>query len=160
MAQAFPLGALAVLLLLGQDCGHERGRTLQTTVPPPRIDLATLPEIPVYPESLQGVDESRIYHQLCGGAPPRLIARKDVEYPPDHRPWGGRPGVLIVEAVIPPDGRIARVKVLKGSQDEILNQALVTALKEWRFVPAKLHGEAVPVYYTLTIPVNVTTTES
>ena len=110
------LGALAMLLLLGKDCGHGAQRRLppRPAGPPPRIDPATLPSIPVHPESPQGVDESRIYHQLGPGAPPRLIARKDIEYPPDHRPWGRQPGVLIVEAVIPPDGRIARIKVLKG----------------------------------------------
>jgi TonB family protein len=161
MAQALSLGALALLLLLGKDCGHEQRQPPQAAVPPPRIDPATLPDIPVHPESLRGVDEARIYHQLGGGgAPPRLIARKDIEYPPDHRPWGGQPGVLIVEAVIPRDGRIARIKVLKGPQDEILNRALVAALKEWRFVPAKLHGEAVPVYYVLAIPVNEKKSES
>jgi TonB family protein len=159
--KTFSFGALAILLLVGKDCGHEQHRPVPGPAgPPPQIDPATLPVIPVHPESLQGVDESRIYHQLGPGAPPRLIARKDIEYPPDHRPWGGRPGVLIVEVVIPPDGRIARVKVLKGPQDEILNQALVTALKEWRFVPAKLHGEAVSVYSALAIPVNVKKPES
>jgi TonB family protein len=122
--------------------------------PPPQIDPETIPSIPVHPESLQGIDRSRIYRQLGGGAPPRLISRKEVEYPPDHRPWNGQPGVLIVESVIAPDGRVAQMKVLRGPQDEIQLRALAEILKEWRFVPAKLKGEPVPVYYTFPIPVN------
>jgi TonB family protein len=100
------------------------------------------------------VDEAHIIRQHAEMAPPRLISRKEIEYPPDYRPWGGKPGVLIVEMVIAPDGRIARFKVLRGPQDERLNPALAAAMKEWRFVPAKVYGEPVAVYYVLTIPVN------
>jgi TonB family protein len=100
------------------------------------------------------MDRSRIYRQLGGGAPPRIIARKEIEYPPEHRPWDGQPGVLVVESVVTPDGRIAEMKLLRGPQDEIQLPALAAALKKWRFVPAQLKGEPVPVYYTFTIPVN------
>lgn len=152
------LAALSAPLLLTQGpCGQRaRQQPPQTAAAPlPQVESATIPFIPVHPESLQGVDRSRIYHQLGGGAPPRLIARKEVEYPPDYRPWNGQPGVLIVETVITPDGRIAEMKVLRGPQDEVLNRALAEALREWRFVPAKLRGEPVAVYSTLPIPVNV-----
>ena len=151
------LAAVTAPLLLAQGpCGHRTRHPSSTTTahPPPQIDVAKLPVIEVHPDSLQGIDEASIYHQLCGGDLPRLITRKKVEYPPDHRPWDGQPGVLIVESVIAPDGRIAQVKVLRGPQDEILDRALAEAFKEWRFVPAKLQGKPVPVYYTLTIPVN------
>lgn len=122
--------------------------------PPPPIDEEALPDIPVHPESLQCVGEERILRQHAAIAQPRLLAKKAIEYPPDHRPWDGKPGVLIVQAVVAQDGRIARVKVLRGPQDEILNQALAEAMKEWRFVPARVQGEPVAVYYVLTIPVN------
>jgi TonB family protein len=143
------------LLLLGNDCGEAPRRPPQAAaVPPPRIDEDAIPVIPVHLESLQGVDEARIIRQYAEIARPRLIARKEIEYPPDYRPWGGKPGVLIVEMVIAPDGRIARFKLLRGPQDEILYQALAAAMKEWRFVPAKVQGAPVAVYYVLPIPVN------
>jgi len=108
---------------------------------------------------LQPVDEGTIIHQHALISRPRLIARKKVEYPPDHRPWNGQPGGLVVESVIAPDGRIARIKVLRGPQDNALNQALADALREWRFVPAKLYGKPAAVYYVLTIRVNEKTKE-
>lgn len=146
------LAALAspLLLLTGFCGGLELTRTQRE--PPPRQEPG--PVVQVHPESLGGWDEDRIYRQLGPGTRPERTVVKEVEYPPDHRPWGGKPGVLIIESVIAPDGRIARFQVLKGPHDEILDRALADALKEWRFTPAKLHGEPVAVYYTLTIEVN------
>jgi TonB family protein len=148
------LAALAspLLLLAGFCGGVEVTRTPHE--PPPR--QAPGPVVPVHPESLSGWEEDRIYRQLGGGSRPERTVVKEVEYPPDHRPWGGKPGVLIIESVIAPDGRIARFQVLRGPRDEILDRALADALKEWRFVPAKLYGTPVAVYYTMTINVNTT----
>ena len=151
MKTALLAAAVSPLLLLTSFCGGLE-ITRAHREPPPR--QARGPVIPVHPESLQGVDEARIYHQLCGGSLPVRTASKEAEYPPDHRPWGGKPGVLIIETVIAPDGRIARVQMLRGPHDEILDRALADALKEWRFEPAKMNGKPVAVYYTLTMSVN------
>lgn len=59
-------------------------------------------------------------------------------------------GVVIVQAVIDPKGNVAEVKVLKGLEKGLSEQA-VAAIRTWKFEPATLHGEPIAVYYNLTV---------
>jgi periplasmic protein TonB len=59
-------------------------------------------------------------------------------------------GVVILQAVIDRDGKVADLAVLKGLPGELTERA-VDVVKTWRFKPATLHGEPVAVYYNLTI---------
>ena len=59
-------------------------------------------------------------------------------------------GVVILEAVIDEKGRVQNVKILKGLPEGLSESAVQTAAK-WEFEPATLNGEAVPVYFNLTI---------
>ena len=58
-------------------------------------------------------------------------------------------GVVILEAVIDAQGRVASVHVLRSIA--LLDQAAVDAVKQWRFTPALLNAEAVPVVLTVTV---------
>jgi periplasmic protein TonB len=58
-------------------------------------------------------------------------------------------GVVILEAVIDAQGRVASVRVLRSIA--LLDQAAVEAVRKWRFTPAFLNDEPVPVVMTVTV---------
>ena len=58
-------------------------------------------------------------------------------------------GVVILEAVLDAKGRVESVRVLRSIP--LLDQAAVDAVQQWRFTPALLNGDAVPVVMTITV---------
>ena len=58
-------------------------------------------------------------------------------------------GVVILEAVIDARGNVTTVKVLRSIQ--LLDQAAVDAVRQWRFTPTLLNGEPVPIVLTVTV---------
>jgi periplasmic protein TonB len=58
-------------------------------------------------------------------------------------------GVVILEAVLDAKGRVESVRVLRSVQT--LDQAAVDAVQQWRFTPALLNGQPVPVVMTVTV---------
>jgi protein TonB len=58
-------------------------------------------------------------------------------------------GVVILEAVLDAQGRVSTVHVLRSIPT--LDQAAVEAVQQWRFTPALLNGEPVPVVMTVTV---------
>ena len=77
---------------------------------------------------------------------------KIVDVPPVYPPVALRAqvgGVVILEAVIDAQGRVASVRVLRSIA--LLDQAAVDAVRQWRFTPALLNAEPVPVVMTVTV---------
>ena len=58
-------------------------------------------------------------------------------------------GVVILEAVLDARGQVESVRVLRSIPQ--LDQAAVDAVRQWRFTPALLNGQAVPVVMTVTV---------
>jgi periplasmic protein TonB len=58
-------------------------------------------------------------------------------------------GVVILEAVLDAQGGVESVRVLRSIP--LLDQAAVDAVRQWRFTPALLNGQAVPVVMTVTV---------
>jgi protein TonB len=58
-------------------------------------------------------------------------------------------GAVILEAVLDANGRVDSVHVLRSIP--LLDQAAVDAVRQWRFTPALLNNEAVPVVMTVTV---------
>ena len=58
-------------------------------------------------------------------------------------------GVVILEAVIGPDGRVTDVKVLRSVP--LLDEAAIEAVRQWTYTPTLLNGVAVPVIMTVTV---------
>ena len=60
-----------------------------------------------------------------------------------------REGTVIVEAIIGEDGRVEQARVLRSVQ--MLDEAALTAVRQWVFTPTRLNGEPVPVVMTVTV---------
>jgi TonB family protein len=58
-------------------------------------------------------------------------------------------GVVIIEGVIGPDGKIQAARVIRSIP--LLDQAALDAFNQWEFAPTMLNGEAVPVVLTATV---------
>ena len=58
-------------------------------------------------------------------------------------------GVVILEAIIDEHGGVKSVSVLRSIP--LLDAAALDAVRQWRFTPARLNGEAVPVVMTVTV---------
>jgi protein TonB len=58
-------------------------------------------------------------------------------------------GVVILETIIGPDGRVADVRVLRSIP--LLDQAAIDAVRQWEFEPVLLNGSPVPVILTTTV---------
>jgi protein TonB len=87
-------------------------------------------------------------HLHSGIEPPRKIANVEPVYPPLARA-ARQQGVVILETVIDAEGVVETVRVLRGYP--LLDQAAVDAVQRWRFTPARLNGQPVPVVMTVTV---------
>jgi protein TonB len=58
-------------------------------------------------------------------------------------------GLVILEAVIDVSGNVTSTRVLRGHP--LLDQAAVDAVQQWKFKPATLNGEVIPVVMTVTV---------
>ncbi len=58
-------------------------------------------------------------------------------------------GIVILECVISPEGRVTNVKVLRGAP--LLDREAVEAVKQWVYSPTLLNGDPVAVIMTVTV---------
>jgi protein TonB len=65
----------------------------------------------------------------------------------------GISAVVILECTIDPSGHVADVRVLSGHP--LLNDAALTAVRQWRYTPTRLNGVPVPVLMTVTVRFSV-----
>lgn len=72
-----------------------------------------------------------------------------VEYP-EVAKRSGVEGKVTADVLIAKDGHVEKVEISK-SDNEIFNQAAITALKKARFTPAIQNGNPVPVWWTVPI---------
>jgi protein TonB len=63
-------------------------------------------------------------------------------------------GTVILEAVISATGRVEDVRVLRSVQ--LLDDAAIDAVRQWRFTPTSLNGEPIPVVMTITVMFTLT----
>lgn len=84
-----------------------------------------------------------------GVLPPKKIYTPAPPYTEEAR-QGRIQGVVILEAIIDEQGNVRDVKILKGLALGLSEAAAETA-RAWRFEPATLNGEPVPVYFNLTV---------
>jgi protein TonB len=58
-------------------------------------------------------------------------------------------GIVILEAIIGPTGRVTEVSVIRSVP--LLDEAAITAVKQWEYTPTLLNGVPVPVIMTVTV---------
>jgi len=79
---------------------------------------------------------------------PRKIVNVPPHYPP-HAQAAHVEGTVVLDAVIDPTGRVTDVRVTRSVN--LLDQAAVEAVRQWRFTPTLLNGEAVSILLTVTV---------
>jgi hypothetical protein len=66
--------------------------------------------------------------------------------------------VWVGEALIGPDGRVRKVSVLRDLKFEPafpqFSNAITDAIREWRFAPTTVAGNAVPVCMTVSVNIH------
>ena len=114
--------------------------------------FAAVPQ-PVAPENTQAShhtsesDESKVYKPGDAVTPPRAIKSPDPRYSKEAVK-NKIQGVVVVAAVIGPDGFVKDVRVVRGLGYG-LDEEAVKAVRQWRFQPALKDGT--PVAYELAI---------
>jgi periplasmic protein TonB len=114
--------------LRGPIPGDRRVPVVAVAPPPPQDEILTVGGAVTRPE-------------LRSGSSPRyskIALRARIE------------GVVVLRAIIDERGFVTNVHILKGLPMG-LDQAAVETVREWIFEPAKLAGQPVKVYYTLTV---------
>lgn len=81
-------------------------------------------------------------------AAPKLLRRVEPGYSEAARK-AGMEGVTILEAIVTADGNVEDVRVLK-SVNLLLDASAVRAVQQWKYEPAKLDGNPIAVYLTVT----------
>ena len=82
-------------------------------------------------------------------APRKQLDVKPI-YPPAMRA-AGREGVVPIEALIGPDGTVSSVRVVSAQVHPDFAIAAADAVRQWRFTPTLLNGEAVEVVMNVTV---------
>jgi TonB family protein len=79
---------------------------------------------------------------------PELLQRVEPAYPERLR-QARIEGTVVLEAMITERGEVTGLRVSSSTNPE-LEEPAVAAVSQWRYKPATLRGEAVPVYLTIT----------
>jgi TonB family protein len=58
-------------------------------------------------------------------------------------------GVVIMDCLITPEGKVAAVRVLRGIP--LLDEAAMNAVRHWEYTPTLVDGKPVPVIMTVTV---------
>lgn len=86
---------------------------------------------------------------------PRLIKRVDPAYPELARKARVQ-GNTAIELVVGTDGLVTDARALSSTGLKLLDEAAVSAVKQWVFTPATLNGRPISVYYNVTIVFKLT----
>jgi TonB family protein len=142
MAEADALRARAIELnKMRNGIGSDGGAVALGPMPPPPPPPPSMDT----PASRSGMAPVRV-----GGNIKTPTKIRDVRplYPAEAQ-TAGITGVVILEATIDVDGRVADAKVLRSIPQ--LDDAALTAVRQWEFTPTEVNGVRVPVIMTVTV---------
>ena len=110
---------------------------LPTEAPPPPPPPPPAPQAPKGPVRVGGQIQ-----------PPALVQRVEPVYP-GVAVSAHVQGVVILEALVDPEGRVKDVKVLRSVP--LLDKAAIDAVLQWRYSPVVLNGTPVPFILTVVV---------
>jgi len=152
-----------VYLATGPDKGivFEIRHEVRRSPYPPRTRNNPVPRKPARPQ--HGETKVASPSIPAPGEPTRFVVNGPVTEPvkidgpepiyPDAAKRAQIQGVVVLEAVVGPDGNVENLTTLRGLPLG-LTEAAIQAVRRWRYEPATLRGEPVPVKYI--IPVRFT----
>jgi len=120
----------------GLVTGREFGNELSVAAPPPAAPTPP-PPAPREPVRVFG-----------GVSAPMKVQDVAPVYPVMARTTGVQ-GIVIIEATIDSSGNVVATKVLRSVP--LLDAAAVDAVRQWKYAPARLNGESIPVLITVTV---------
>ena len=116
---------------------------------PVAAPLLVTTDVTVGEPSLPAAATRRPPLRVGGGVmPPKKLVDVPPVYPEVAKEAGVQ-GVVIIEATVDTEGIVQDAKVLRSIP--LLDAAALAAVKQWRYTPTWLNGEAVPVTMTMTI---------
>jgi protein TonB len=77
-----------------------------------------------------------------------LISSASPAYPESAKAAGVQ-GVVLLQAQISKDGVVEDLRVISGHV--LLNDAAIQAVRQWRYRPQVINGQAIPVVTTITV---------
>jgi protein TonB len=81
---------------------------------------------------------------------PRYATNPKPNYP--NEAWKkGYQGEVVLRVEVLSNGLVGKIEVKKSSGYEILDHSALTAVKQWKFIPAKKEGNAVPLWVNIPI---------
>ena len=126
---------------------EEKGTATATSTETPEEAVAVTP---TDTEPEESPAASAVYSTVpAGGTEPVVATRTMPSYPAAARARGTE-GTVILRVIVRKDGSVDDVNVLRD-QPNGLGDAAAEAVRNWRFRPATFHGQAIDVYYTVTV---------
>ena len=84
------------------------------------------------------------------GARPRYAQNPKPTYPQEAREKGYE-GEVILRVEVLPNGRVGQIEVKNSSGYELLDRSALTAVKQWKFVPAKKGDTPIPLWVNIPV---------
>lgn len=114
------------------------------------VPIASLRAVAAVFPSTQGLTPQEQQPVRVGGGigVPKKITHVSPVYP-EAAVQARAEGVVIVEAVIGTDGNVTDARVIRPV--ELLTDAAIAAVQQWKFTPTLLNGQPVPVIMTVTV---------
>jgi protein TonB len=110
---------------------------------------APTPAAPAPPSAPQGP----FFEPTDVNEAPRVATRVEPDVPEDLR-GRARNEIVIVRMLVSQSGRPSRVSLLRRSKSgPRLDEAVIAAVNQWTFAPAKRRGEAVSCWFNMGVPV-------
>ncbi len=158
------LVSLCALFLLLAGCDRWIQESKKKPEPSAIAEPATAPQVVSEPEALQSappeppaaVPAKPTQPYRIGGevTRPEVIHKVPLDFSALANTEIRLAGINVTEAVIDEKGNVQNVRTLKGSHPEV-DAAVIANVRQWKFNPATLNGKPVPVYYTVTVNVDV-----
>ena len=89
-------------------------------------------------------------HRGGNGTRPRYADNPKPIYPQEAKEKGYE-GEVVLRVEVLVNGRVGQIEIKKSSSYELLDRSALTAVKQWRFIPAKKGDVAIPLWVNIPV---------